>query len=202
MSFGFRAIFMTSLALLLVACEPPVQKGTLQTGAEKVSGFEVVYLSRLPTPMSGHSTAGPVSPLDVDKMLSEASRALEAQIGTAFQPLLEKDGLYRKVSIMPAPTPYSDQALAEKLAQMSFSEPSALILVPISSNIYCGGFLSRACRVDMKLNAVLFDTRARRITWAHRQDVIATPAFGSRGDVLGPYWQLVAKSLRDDRLMD
>ncbi len=202
MSFGFRTVFVAGLALLLAACDPPVQKGTLQFGAEKVSGFEVVYLSRLPTPMSGHSTAGPVSPLDVDKMLSEASRAFEAQVGTALRPLLEKDGLYRKVSIMPAPTPFSDQALAQQLAQMSFSEPSALVLVPIASNIYCGGFLSRACRVDMKLNAVLFDTRARRIAWAHRQDVIATPAFGSRGDVLGPYWQLVAKSLRDDRLID
>lgn len=202
MSLGVRAILVASVALLLAACDPPIQKGTLQTGAEKVSGFEVVYLSRLPTPMSGHSTAGPVSPLDIDKMLSEASGAFEAQVVTAFRPLLEKDGIYRKVSVIPAVAPFSNQALSQQLARMSFSEPSALVLVPVASNIYCGGFLGRACRVDMKLNAVLFDTRARRVAWTHYQDVIATPAFGSRGDVLGPYWEIVAKSLRDDRLID
>jgi hypothetical protein len=202
MTFGFRAILVASIALLVAACEPPVQKATLASGAEKVSGFEVVYLSRLPTPVNWHSTSGPLSPLDMDKMMSEASGAFETQIKSGFRPLLEKDGLYRRVSVVPAREPFSSQPLSSQILQLSFTEPSALVVVPLASSIYCGGFLARACRVDMTLQAALVDTRQKRVQWTQRQVVIATPAYGGRGDVLGDYWAVVGKLLRDDRLID
>lgn len=62
--------------------------------------------------------------------------------------------------------------MSEKLGRCFAVYPKAPSMVEIrlfrrfiwemSANIYWGGFFSRACRVDKKLNAVLFDTRAAR----------------------------------------
>lgn len=198
----FLSIAFVSATAFLAGCAPEVQKGRRLPGAEKVAGFEVVYLTRLPLPVSGHSTAGPVSSFDLDKMISEASGALEAQVRTDFRALLEKDGLYRRISIAPSREPLSNQNAATQILQFPYTDPYALIVVPASSNIYCGGFFGRACRIDITLATTLYDTRARQVRWTQRGGVIATPAYGARGDVLGEYWEMLKKQLRDDGLID
>ncbi len=196
------SIFCVATVAFLGGCAPEVHKGRLLPGAEKVAGFEVVYLTRLPLPVSGHSTAGPVSSIDLDKMLSEASKAFEEQVRSGFRTLLEKDGLYRRISIAPSPEPLSNPFAVAQILQLPYADPYALIVVPASSNIYCGGFFGRACRIDITLATTLYDTRARQVRWTQRGGVVATPAYGARGDVIGEYWEMLSKQLRDDGLID